>query len=67
MRFLCRIGFHKWGRQTPAEYRTPMCKRLAIPKVMARRECLCCDAVQLRDEHCLGMNPPEYTYRWITQ
>lgn len=65
MKLRCRIGFHKWGPAKPAVYRSPMDERLAIPLLPAVRACLGCDAEQMRDEHCLGLNPPAYTYRWI--
>jgi len=64
MRLLCRLGLHKWGMYEAAEYRCPLDERLAIPSKPAQRQCLCCPTAQVRDEHCLGLNPPEYVHTW---
>lgn len=63
MRFLCKIGLHKW-KYTPAVYATPMEERLALPSTPSTRACQCCLAKQVEDRHCLGMNPPEFSVNW---
>jgi hypothetical protein len=65
MRFLCRLGFHKW-QHTPAVYNSEQEERLAIPASPAIRKCSCCPTKQVEDKHCLGLNPPEYSVRWRT-
>lgn len=65
MSLLCRIGIHKWGRVHPPVYDSPKMERLAMPTKPAMRACQRCDVDQFRDEHCLGLNPPAYSYRWV--
>jgi hypothetical protein len=63
MNLLCKIGLHNW-KHTAAEYATPQMQYLAVPDKPATRECKSCGKAQVRDEHCLGFNPPEYAYHW---
>jgi hypothetical protein len=66
MKFLCRIGFHDYI-YTPAVYRNEQEARMGMPVLEAKRECCRCQKTQYRDEHCLGVNPPEYVYRWYNK
>jgi hypothetical protein len=64
MRILCLLGMHSWVPSQSAVYHSEAMRRCAIPTVRARRVCHRCTQLQERDEHCLGMNPPDYYYRW---
>lgn len=60
----CRIGWHTWEVLQEASYLNAYWELLAIPTIKAERGCVRCGKVQVRDEHCLGLNPPDYVYTW---
>lgn len=64
MNWRCRLGWHKWGRVVPATYSHAMHEMLGMPSTPAMRACQRCTMDQHRDEHCLGLNPPAYSYQW---
>jgi hypothetical protein len=66
MSLLCSLGIHQW-MYTPATYSSIAEKRLGIPATEMTRCCVACAKQQLRDEHCLGINPPEYHYTWYSK
>lgn len=64
MNIKCLIGLHSWV-YTAAEYENFSYQRMAMPTREAERTCHICLKHQTRDEHCLGLNPPEYVYTWV--
>ncbi len=56
---------HRWEYTAPV-YGDRTMERLAIPSIEATRTCSICHLKQSRDEHCLGLNPPDYIYNWYT-
>ena len=61
---MCRLGWHSWGRVVPPTYRHPRDEYLALTSTPAMRACQRCPQDQHRDDHCLGLNPPEYVQTW---
>lgn len=60
---LCLIGLHKWV-YTPATYSNFQAELLGLPEKESTRTCSVCKKHQAQDVHCLGLNPPDYTYTW---
>lgn len=65
--FLKRLfHVHKW-KYTDATHFNSQAELLAVELTPATRECLTCGKRQVRERHCLGLNPPDYVDTWTTQ
>lgn len=64
-RLKCGLGIHLWWEIDPPVYhQLPRAQRLALEARPARRTCVCCGKTQVREQVCLGLNPPTYYTRW---
>lgn len=58
--FLRLFHLHRWTYTAPVYHN----EKLAIIATPATRTCGACGKRQVRDEHCLGLNPPAYVHHW---
>jgi len=63
---LCKINIHSYTN-TDAKYPNSTSKLVGIPSINATRTCKKCGKTQEQYIHCLGLNPPEYSYTWFTK
>lgn len=58
------LHLHSWDYKEETYLPGIYSEELCLEATPATRTCSCCGKVQVRERHCLGLNPPEYTESW---
>lgn len=64
---LCRVGIHHWKVIKQETYANKKTALLGITETDRERKCQCCGKEQWLDITCLGLNPPDYSEKWMNK